>query len=1121
MTFTIPPILRKILFFLAILISGFKGFSQNKLITIHAKNKPINLIIKSIEEQTDFRIIYNARKIDAEQLTDLDINNATLETVLKQLLKDKNISYYIQKKQVLLTSSVPDNSETDPQEKERFISGIVYDAKSKLPLPGASVRIKGMGNGGMGAITDFNGKFVYQLTGNDIPNLVLEVGFLGMQTQSQKAGTKKLFSFFLEEAADELNPVIITSSYGTTKLKEEIVGSISTLTSKDIPVQQASESVDKMLEGQIAGVLIENTSGVGGPVKINIRGQGSLKPLGNSIVGTSTQPLIIIDGVIMTEESFIDSSFFNGQSAFSEDLGNPLAQIAPENIETFTVLKDAAAVGLYGADGANGVILITTKKGKVGKAKFSFSNQLGVSSAINQIKYLNGEQYTEMRNEYLRNTSPNTAQLTYNGINTDWFDLLNNDGIYNKYNFSVSGADSKFSYRTNVTYLNIDEPQLGNTTKQLNAGINLGYRQSKWDVNLSLNPSYIKKDAPNTFFSYAYIPTLSPYNADGSYALSGVTGATGGNPLAAIAQNKNETNTYGILGSINLAYELNKSIKFQTLFGIDYKDKEQDRYFSGENESGRNSGTFVFDGQTYPNWGRRAINERQSTKWNWQGQALFDKQITENHGIDGVLGFELAEEKGNFHYSAATGFINPNVIHPVSDAIQDDNVLTVEDETKLKQTYRSDISNGSRVSLFSQINYNYKKKYFFLGNIRRDESSVFGDDTNVALNSGAGLAWIISNEDFLKSNSWVDFLKLKLSYGSTGNSRIGSYRSKGLYNISQNGYDGGEYATVGDAPNGNLSWEKNTKFNAGIDFNVFNRIELSLEYYYDDLSDLIVARDIPVENGYNTLELNAASMYNKGFEFTTRIKWFQKGKFKWSTSFNISTVENKVTDLLGLGSDYSQANIALAQKIGYSTSTIWGVNWIGVDPATGRDLIRKNGQVYDAATYSQLFTNADWEPIGNTQPKAFGGFSNRFLLNDNITLSITGAFQWGGDKLVTDDIIGKYRITSNRNMSTNAYDYWRNPGDIATQPAPSNNTLIANMSKYVFDATYIKISNINLSYNVPVKNTFLDNLTVFADVSNVLYWYKEKSPSGMNGIRELSYTYPQARTISCGINTKF
>ena len=1119
MTVKAQPNWRKTLFFLAILLSNFKGFSQSKSITLHLKNQPITLIIKSIEEQSGFRVLYNARKIDADQKISIHIENASLEEVLKQLVKDKNISFYIQKKQVLLTNSTPSETATvKPLQKEKSVKGIVLGAKDKLPLPGATIRIKGTG---MGAITDVNGKFVLQLTTDNSNAIELEVAYLGMQTQIKKIDNKSELVFYLEEAIDELNQVVITSSYGTKKLKEEIVGSISTINAKDIPVQQASESIDKMLEGQIAGVLIENTSGVGGPVKINIRGQGTLKPLGNTVYGTSTQPLIIIDGVIMTEETFIDSPFFNGQGSFSEDLSNPLANISPENVESFTVLKDAAAVGIYGADGANGVILITTKKGKIGKAKFGFSNQLGVSSAINQIKYLNGEQYTEMRNEYLRNTSPGGTLLTYNGVETDWFDLLNNSGIYNKCNFNVSGATSKFSYRTNISYLDIDEPQLGNKTKQLNAGINLGYRQSKWDVNVSLNPSYIKKDAPNTYYSYAYIPTISPYNPDGSFTLSGVTGVTGGNPLAAIAQNQNETNNYGILGSLNLGYKLSNTIKFITLFGIDYKDKEQDRYFSGENESGRNSGTFVLDGITYPNWGRRAINKRNSTKWNWQGQMLFDKQINKNHTIDGVLGFELAEEKGRFNYSSATGFVNPNIVNSITDALQDDNPLTSADETTTKQSYRSEISNGSRVSLFSQINYNYKKRYFLLGNFRRDESSVFGDDTNVALNSGAGLAWITSNEDFLKSNSWIDFLKLKVSYGSTGNSRIGSYRSKGLYNIAQNGYNGENYATVGAAPNGQLSWEKNKKFNAGIDFNVFNTIELGLEYYYDNLSDLIVARDLPTENGYSSLELNAASMYNKGFEFTTRIKWLQKGKFRWTSSFNISTVENKVTNLVGLGSEYSQANIALAQKIGYSTSTIWGVNWIGIDPATGRDLIRKNGQVYDSATYNQLFTNADWEPIGNSQPKAFGGFSNRFSLNNNLTLSITGAFQWGGDKLISDDIIAKYRTTVNRNMSVNAFDYWRQQGDDASQPSPGNNTLIPNMSKYVFDATYIKISNINLSYNVPVKNTFLDNLTVFADVSNLLYWYKEKSPSGKNGIREFSYTYPQARTISMGINTKF
>ncbi|MBJ2124585.1 SusC/RagA family TonB-linked outer membrane protein [Flavobacterium sp. IB48] len=1119
MTFTIQPVLRKILFFLAILISGFKGFSQNKLINIHVKNKPISLIIKSIEEQSDFRIIYNAKKIDTEQLADLDVNDATLEVALKKLLKGTDISYYIQKKQVLLTNAAPvDRSKSAVQETERIIKGTVYSAKDRQPLPGATIRVNGTG---MGAITDANGKFAYELKGDNIKEQTLEVAYLGMESQSQIAGYKKEFVFYLQEVTDELEQVIITSSYGTTKLKEEIVGSISTLQAKDIAVEQASESFDKMITGQIAGVMVENTSGIGGPVKINIRGQGTLSSLSGAISGTSSQPLIIVDGVVMSEEYAIDSSLFNGSGDFSENLANPLMKIAPENIETISVLKDAAAVGIYGADGANGVILITTKKGKKGKTQFGFSNQLGVSSAVNQIKYLNGEQYTELRNEYMKNTTPGYVPVSYNGINTDWFNILNRSGIYNKYNFNVSGSTSKFSYRTNVSYTKIDEPQIGNETKQLNAGINLGYSSGKWDINLMLNPSFVQKDAPNIFYNFAYLPTLAVYNADGSYADLGVSGATRGNPLAAIEQNKNEAQTFGLLGSFNVSYKLNDNIKFSTLFGMDYTDKDQDRYFSAANESGQFNGTFVLDKITYPAWGRRVINQRNSTKWNWQGQALFDKKLNESNEIDGVVGFELAEDKADFNFKSGVGFLNPEQIHNVTDAIRDDNPDTPADESKGGQTYKSEISYNSRVSLFSQINYNYKKRYFLLANYRRDQSSVFGDDTDVAHNGGFGAGWIISNENFLKSNSWIDFFKLKASYGTTGNSKIGSYRSKGLYNISQNEYNGSIGATTGASPNGKLSWEKNTKFNAGFDFNVFKRVELTLEYYYDDKSNLIAARDIPTENGYNSIQLNAASMYNKGFELTTRIKWIKSNAFRWTTAFNISTINNKVTHLKSLGSDYSQANIAMAQKVGYSTTTFWGIKWAGVDPATGRDLVEKNGKIYDAKTYGELYTVADWEPIGDKTADAYGGFYNTFTFYNNLTLSVRGDYQIGGDLLASSILIDQYNVTTNRNLSVNAYDYWRNPGDNVSQSAVTLSPILPNLSKYVYDATYIRISNINLSYNVPLKNTFLDALSVFADATNVAYWYKEKSPKGINGVREYNYIYPQARTISLGVNAKF
>ncbi|WP_244199315.1 SusC/RagA family TonB-linked outer membrane protein [Flavobacterium psychrolimnae] len=407
MTFTEHPYWQKLLLTFGIFLLSINTFSQSKdkTITLSFREQPLSQVLKSIEQQTNFRIIYNANKIDVNQKVTLSLKNSTLENALTKLLKDRKISFFIQKEQILLLEI---SDKTVSQEKERFIKGVVLDSKDKNPVPGATILIKGTSTG---AISDSNGKFVYLLKGNDIQNTFLEVSFLGMKAQSVRVGNSFDFVFNMEQVTDELEQVVITSSYGTKKLKEEIVGSISTLNAKDIAVEQASESIDKIVGGQIAGVLIENTSGIGGPVKINIRGQGSLSSLTNSNLGTSTQPLIIVDGVIMSEEVGIDSQFFDANGTFSENLSNPLAQISPENIESFTVLKDAAAVSIYGADGANGVILITTKKGKKGKAKFGFSNQLGISSAINPIKYLSGSQYNDLRNEYLKNSQTNYIRI--------------------------------------------------------------------------------------------------------------------------------------------------------------------------------------------------------------------------------------------------------------------------------------------------------------------------------------------------------------------------------------------------------------------------------------------------------------------------------------------------------------------------------------------------------------------------------------------------------------------------------------------------------------------------------------------------------------------------------------
>lgn len=1094
-------------FFLILFFINFSIFAQKETYNFRLDKVPLTDFIKKIDNSTDYKVIYNPGKISTDHMISVNLEGASMEDVLREALKDLPIAFQIRDNQIILLSK-----QTTAQ-TSKVIHGKVSEAWSGIPIMAATVIIKGTNTG---ALTNSKGEFDLKIP-SPANNLVLEVSYIGKETVQRKIGNQSIFNIELEESLNELDQVVVTSSYGTKALREEIVGSISTIVSEEIPTNQASESIDKMLEGQLAGVLVENTSGIGGPVKINIRGQGSLSPLGNANLGTSTQPLIIVDGVTMTEEMAIDNNFFDGNGTFAESLNNPLAQLSSEDIESISVLKDAAAVSIYGADGANGVIIITTKKGKTQKTQFNFSMQNGISEAINEIQYLNGRQYTEVRNAYLQNTGQ--PEIFYNGVDTDWFDLMNTTGIYQKYNLNASGLKNNFNYRASLTYSNIDEPQVGNGSEQYNLNTNLGYSGERFSADLILNPSYIRRNTPNIYYNYAFLPTIAAYDENGDYADVGVSGLA--NPLAAAEQNRNRSETKGLLGSFRVAYKVLPMFEVSSLFGLDYKEKEQDRYFSALNESGRYNGNFVLNGEQYPSWGRRVLNDRDSKKWNWQTQASYDGQFG-GHNLDLLAGIELSEEKTDFHYASGRGFVNPNIINDVSDALQDDDPDTDENETLDNQSYDFDINYNSRVSFYSQLNYDYLGKYFALVNFRRDESSVFGTDTNVAYNGGLGLSWIVTKENFLKNISWLDLLKIKASYGTTGNSRIGSYRSKGLYNTGVGGYNGLEEAYPSAAPNPRLSWEKNTKLNIGTEISLFDRFRLGVDYYYDDIEDLITSRDIPTETGYSSLQLNAASMYNKGLEISLNADLISSTNFDWNASFNIATLENEVTDLVGLGSDYSIASNALAQKIGYSTSTIWGVNWIGVDPATGRDLVSKNGQVYDAATYNALFENDAWEPLGDRQPDVYGGFSTRFTLFKDLQLSVYGSYQLGSEYVVSHELISQYRITFNRNLSVNAYDFWRNQGDRVTQPVPGNNPIISNMSKYVYDDSYIKINSINLTYKIPVENIgFLDNLSVFVNASNVAYWYRSDSPAGLNGIRELRYTYPQARTISCGLNTRF
>jgi len=928
----------------------------------------------------------------------------------------------------------------------------------------------------------------------------------------------------ITEAA--IKEVVITSSYGTKKLKEEVVGAIVTINARDINTSQAYESIDKMITGLTPGVQISAGSELGKPVAINIRGLGSLVALNGNNLGTSTQPLIIIDGIIIKEDKPFDAQFFNG-AGNSELNFNSLARLSTDNIENISILKDAAAVALYGADAANGVIIITTKKGKKGKAKYNFATQFGVSAPINRVKYLNASQYLELNNAYRQNNSPSATLLPNEGIDVDWFEVLNQPGDYYKTNFGVNGGTSNFTYRFGIDYSKNNEAKLINNLQKKGLDATLGFNYNKINVSLYTQYSELEKDAPNQFFNFILAPTTPIYDKSGNYALTGIKGIP--NPLAAANQNIDNTKSNSLLSSINIGYELFKDFKISTIFGVDYSKKNDVNWRSGLNESGQNNGTFEINNIVYPKNGNSYLKNSKSFKWNWSAQVSYQKTIGEKHSLDGILGIETRSDNDDKRYESGRNFINFSEYQlPYQAATYTDfnNVNNPNDDILVYgYSNRTLTSKNTGRSYFLQVNYDYAKKYFFSGTIRRDESSAFGKDINAAFNGGAGLSWVVSNENWLKSQEWIDFLRVRSSWGIVGNSRIGSYRSSGLYNVSQNGFEYDfDYASPDSSspPNAELGWEKNEKYNIGLDFNIFKKVELTVELFRNNLSDMIVSRAVPLEIGYSFAQLNGAAMYNQGIEFSTKINWFKKKDFIWNTMFNISTVSNKVTDLLGFGTPFSLAANARSQKIGTSTSAIWGYEWLGVNPANGQDQFLIDGVAKDANTIT--LSTANWKMIGNSQPDATGGMRNSFTFKD-FNLSFLINFELGGDQLVVGELIDQHRILLNRNMSINAYDYWSPTNPNASNHIPKNNNkIVPNSTKFLYDNTFVKFQNVNLSYRLPlrpVRSFVFKEASIFLDATNLGYWYRQKSPAGKNGIREFRYLYPEMRTVSLGFRMNF
>ncbi len=981
---------------------------------------------------------------------------------------------------------------------QQTLTGTVISADDRQPLPGVSITLTGSAKG---TATGANGSFSITLSDAEMKEGSLLFSSLNFFKRTVKIGGRSSLSLTLVPTNEELKNVIVTSGYGRAKRKEEVVGAISTVSAAELQSTRPIESFDKMLEGLAAGVQVETNTELGTPVKINIRGQNSLSNLNTSNVTartTSSQPLFVIDGVPITEQRRGDENiaFLN-----NEQLLNPIAGINPDDIESISILKDAAATAIYGNNASNGVIIITTKKGRAGKSRFSFGYSAGVSNPINRIKWLNGYQYHELAKELYINEgrSPVTAESLAGSaeINTDWFGLTSRSGNFQNIDAEVSGGNEFNQFRISASYLNQQSIQLGNDYKKFYFRIRIDNKLSnKLSLSTTLAPTITQKNALTVYNDLTpIVPNVPSYNADSSfYRITGVA-----NPLAVLAQNTAYHEGGSLNGNMRLDYAVTKSLKISGNIGTDILLNKLNLYESAKNETGRTKGGFA------------QIYDRTSFSWVAFTQAAWSPDISKNQKLEVLAGYEMKSEQAKLLRGEGSGFSYYR-LNELSNAAS--------------QSSASSRQTSNSYSVYSQALYSFKDKYNATLSARSDAASIFGTDINSTINSAIGAGWILSKESWFAKSKAIDMLRLRVSFGTTGNSRIGSYEARGLYGFSSTGYNGQTSSTPQTPPNPNLSWEKSYKTNIGIDFNFQKRFGITADWYQSITDDAISSVTIPSETGFTDVLANTAKLRNRGFDAKLEAQIF-KGTFSWNSILNIGYNKNIILKVLNGGQQFSgSSEDASALKAGISTSAIWGYRWGGVDPQTGYELFYDNkGGLRRLDQFpAEERTIKNGYLIGDRLPDYQGGFINSFSYK-GLTATVTIVYTFGAEKLINYRNEWNGNNLDNRNQSVNLIDRWQKPGDITTIPklyrlAVAKVGFITNSSRFVYDASYIKLSNVSLAYTLP--KTMADKLkglrvTVYANGANLLYWYRQQSPTGRNGIREYNYNYPEAQTFTGGI----
>ena len=960
---------------------------------------------------------------------------------------------------------------------QRQVSGKVTDARDNSPLSGVSVNVKGTSTG---TTTGADGEFRI----NAAVNSVLVFSSVGFTAKELTVPDDEVIviNVSLEFSSNNLQEVVVTGY--TIQNKRQVTGSVARVAGNEIRLQPIG-SFDKALQGKVPGLLAQSQTGQpGAPAVVTIRGKGSIN-------GSNT-PLYIIDGIQVNAADF--------------------ASINPSDIESYNVLKDASSTSIYGSRGANGVIVITTKRGVAGRTRINYDFQYGASALpTNNMKLMNSAEKLDYELNYDRPDGKNPFGWTdsevdsLSKIDNRLDDILFRRGVMQQHTLSASGGNDRTRFFLSGSVFDqqgivletglkryTGRANLENTFGDFRIGINatLGYSRI---IGTRENDQYI--GSPLNAINW-FNPYVTLYDENGEYQEDFLQGQP--NPLKEQLENFGNTDQLKGVGSAFIEFNVPwvKGLKLRTLWGADYTSDEALAYLDQRTNSGgqatgaRGSLTRTYD-KTFRYTGTTSLSYQKTFGDHELSAAVFNEIIQAKETSFGFTGYGLVgpfrNEAGITPGTATNGYI---------------------------PTVAGDRTANGLLSYFIDANYGFRRKYYISAGARRDGSSRFGENRKYANFGQVGLSWIISEEGFLQGpTGWLNELKYKVSYGSVGNQfGIGNFASRELYGPTVYAGQGG--LLLANLPNPELQWEKKLMFNTGLEFTLFaGRLGGTVEYYNNTTKDLFLDRQLSRTSGFTSINTNLGRLQNQGIEASLTGTVIRMKDFSWSISLNHTYNKNKIVEQPGQPENINGIYI---NKEGERANSIYIVRYAGVDPQSGDALYYK----LDGKTTTNIYDPSDAVIVGTIDPPHFGGASTTINFK-GIELDVLFTYAKGSVIYNNDRFNVEYPGYWYSRLATSLLREWQRPGQVTDIPSPFND-FHEETTRFVEDADHIRLRNVMLSYNLPsslLSRVKITSLRIFAQGQNLKVWHNFQGydPEVTTGILG-GAQYPQLKTITVGMN---